>query len=351
MRARLLLLLLALAAAATATTIVLVQGECADDERIVCPLAFGVGESLCPAVEGDTTCPDTPSSCCTLLGASDFDALNDTLDELELVEEVNPWSAYGVAVDGSAQVHYDGENLAVRLTTSAPFTLVAPLDNPLCMFTVSLRFTADDASLRIMANGQEHVFESTAGTEFYDDYELPSAMCGASEVTMVAVGATVELQFVETCLVGAECPGSSGEDVDSEPEPPIVQSDDSTPAYSPVEPRPYCNRRGNSSTCWSIFGYANPNVFAVTLPIDDASTYNGFGSAPANRGQPSVFSPGTVQRAFAVQWPCKRYEDRRFFWALETPIIGHNGTALRRVAWTSEVLDNCSNDDFAALLV
>lgn len=47
----------------------------------------------------------------------------------------------------------------------------------------------------------------------------------------------------------------------------------------------------------ATFGYDNPNTTTIEIPVGDA---NGFSPAPADRGQPSEFAPGTTEAGFTV---------------------------------------------------
>jgi hypothetical protein len=55
----------------------------------------------------------------------------------------------------------------------------------------------------------------------------------------------------------------------------------------------------NSAPDVAVWGYANPNSFPVSIPI---GATNGFAPAPANRGQPLVFQPGSLTGAFQTSF-------------------------------------------------
>jgi hypothetical protein len=67
------------------------------------------------------------------------------------------------------------------------------------------------------------------------------------------------------------------------------------PTVDPVDPVLECVVFKGSSPDVAIWGYDNPNAFAVTIPIGQT---NGFSPAPADRGQPTVFDPGRLVGAF-----------------------------------------------------
>jgi hypothetical protein len=54
----------------------------------------------------------------------------------------------------------------------------------------------------------------------------------------------------------------------------------------------------HGSTYDAVFGYENDNLDAENIPVGDA---NNFSPPPANRGQPTVFMPGTVTDAVTVK--------------------------------------------------
>jgi uncharacterized repeat protein (TIGR01451 family) len=70
----------------------------------------------------------------------------------------------------------------------------------------------------------------------------------------------------------------------------------STPTLFPVQPTVKCVD-DNGGTFTAVFGYANPNTSAVTVPVGSG---NSFAPAPSDRGQPTTFNPGTVESAVTV---------------------------------------------------
>lgn len=66
-----------------------------------------------------------------------------------------------------------------------------------------------------------------------------------------------------------------------------------------VEPVLDCVVYRSGAPSEAVWGYANPNAFAVSIPIGPA---NQFTPAPANRGQPLTFEPRTVTGAFSTRF-------------------------------------------------
>ena len=62
-----------------------------------------------------------------------------------------------------------------------------------------------------------------------------------------------------------------------------------------ITPELECVVFQNGAPSSAIWGYSNPNVFPVTVPI---GATNGFSPAPVDRGQPLVFEPGHLIGAF-----------------------------------------------------
>jgi hypothetical protein len=84
-----------------------------------------------------------------------------------------------------------------------------------------------------------------------------------------------------TASVGLPCEDSSS------PEPDV-----------PIGPFVTCVvNHPSTSTYDAVFGYENGNSDAETIPVGDA---NNFAPAPEDRGQPTVFTPGTVTDAVTV---------------------------------------------------
>ncbi|HEX4962858.1 MAG TPA: SdrD B-like domain-containing protein, partial [Thermoanaerobaculia bacterium] len=75
--------------------------------------------------------------------------------------------------------------------------------------------------------------------------------------------------------------GASRTDVDFGYQTPVV--------VQPVNPIFECVASNGNGTYTAYFGYLNPNSSSVTIPIGSA---NMFSPAPADRGQPTTFSPG-----------------------------------------------------------
>jgi serine protease len=63
-----------------------------------------------------------------------------------------------------------------------------------------------------------------------------------------------------------------------------------------VVPRFECVETVATGSRSAVFGFTNPNTVAVSLPI---GTQNTFVPAPANRGQPISFAPGTFSNSFS----------------------------------------------------
>jgi len=66
-----------------------------------------------------------------------------------------------------------------------------------------------------------------------------------------------------------------------------------TPELKPVQLTVKCVD-DNGGTFTAVFGYSNPNATAVTVAVGGG---NSFSPAPAGRGQPTTFNPGTVESA------------------------------------------------------
>lgn len=68
------------------------------------------------------------------------------------------------------------------------------------------------------------------------------------------------------------------------------------PTPLPVQPVVKCVD-DNGSSFTAVFGYSNPNPDAVTVPVGSG---NAFSPGAEDRGQPSIFQPGTVESAATV---------------------------------------------------
>src|SRR5258706_15479043 len=71
-------------------------------------------------------------------------------------------------------------------------------------------------------------------------------------------------------------------------------------AEGDVFPTLQCVVNNGDGTYTAYFGYINNSSSTVTIPIDVTLSKNMFTSDPKNRGQTTVFLPGTHEFAFSV---------------------------------------------------
>ena len=70
-------------------------------------------------------------------------------------------------------------------------------------------------------------------------------------------------------------------------------------AANPVAPTLTCEFANADGTYTAVFGYNNTAATALTFAIGGQNT---FAPNPADRGQPTVFQPGTFASVFTVDW-------------------------------------------------
>ena len=76
-----------------------------------------------------------------------------------------------------------------------------------------------------------------------------------------------------------------------------------------VKPVLSCVANNGDGTYTARYGYENPNVFPVEIPV---GSKNRFSPRPQDRGQITTFEPGTVENAFEVT-----FDGRYFTWVLD----------------------------------
>jgi len=75
-----------------------------------------------------------------------------------------------------------------------------------------------------------------------------------------------------------------------------------TEAAQAVIPSVYCHTQLTDSTCLTVFGFCNPNDYAVYISAGSSNNY--FIRNPMNRGQNSLFVSGCEASSFAINWNC-----------------------------------------------
>ncbi len=71
-------------------------------------------------------------------------------------------------------------------------------------------------------------------------------------------------------------------------------------AEGDVFPTLQCVTNNGNGTYTAYFGYVNNSSSSVSIPIDETHSKNMFTSNPKDRGQPTVFLPGTHEFVFSV---------------------------------------------------
>lgn len=95
------------------------------------------------------------------------------------------------------------------------------------------------------------------------------------------------------------------------------------PVRKRILPFVTCSHQIEQDRCCTVFGYFNPNWENVVMPRRRGS--NWFTPPPVNRGQTLTFiGNSTVEEAFAILWPCNKYERHVLTWSLKHPRLGHD---------------------------
>ncbi|MBS1967674.1 MAG: hypothetical protein JST60_18030, partial [Chloroflexi bacterium SZAS-1] len=189
------------------------------------------------------------------------------------------------------------------------YAVVASLDNP--------NYTATDKTgTLVIAKANQTISLSgvpsstTVGSSFTVTASASSGLSVSLSVSgpCTLSGKTVTVTATGTCTVTANQAGNTNYNA----APSVKASTTITsPAKASITPVTTCVVRNHNGTYTARFGYQSKNKVAVTIPVG-ANNY--FSPAPTNRGQTTVFQPGTVQVAFSVTW-----NGSKLTWSLKGP--------------------------------
>lgn len=204
-------------------------------------------------------------------------------------------------------VTYNGS--ATAPTAAGSYAVVASLDNP--------NYTATDKTgTLVIAKANQTISLSgvpsstTVGSSFTVTASASSGLSVSLSVSgpCTLSGKTVTVTATGTCTVTANQAGNTNYNA----APSVKASTTITsPAKASITPVTTCVVRNHNGTYTARFGYQSKNKVAVTIPVG-ANNY--FSPAPTNRGQTTVFQPGTVQVAFSVTW-----NGSKLTWSLKGP--------------------------------
>jgi uncharacterized repeat protein (TIGR01451 family) len=186
-------------------------------------------------------------------------------------------------------------------------------------------YTNDNRSQQIIPLGLSNVFVPAPGNRGQPTTFEPGTVRNAVTVTGIPNNTllywSVDLNGRRFAVASSFLPKKCDQPP-IPPEPPIDPPiDPPTPEPPPPDPTPNLSglyatcvlRAGSTTTYDAVFGYANANQEAVTIPVGRS---NLLVPKPIDRGQPSVFRPGIVLNAFTVQ-DVPRAED--LTWAVTLP--------------------------------